>query len=117
MQTLGGMVIIGLLVREWFTRKCFMGDGVVFRGDGIPRIPPLTRVAYCCKSQTQKLSAMKKLEQFILREDLECNKFLKIARLDSSSTFTLSNLVLLKKIGYPCSAHFDVKSAVFVSMT
>ena len=32
-------------------------DGVVFRGDGIPRIPP--QLEYCCKSQTQKLSAMK----------------------------------------------------------
>ena len=32
--TLGGMVIV--LVREWFTLKCFMGDGVVFRKDGIP---------------------------------------------------------------------------------
>ena len=72
-QTLGGMVIIGLLVREWFTLKCFMGDGVVFRGDGIPRIPP--QLEYCCKSQTQKVSAMKKLERFILREDPECNKF------------------------------------------
>ena len=28
------MVII--VVRVWFTLKCFMGDGVVFRGNGIP---------------------------------------------------------------------------------
>ena len=25
---------------EWFTLKCFLGDGVVFREDGIPRISP-----------------------------------------------------------------------------
>ena len=31
-QTLGGMVIIGLLVREWFTLKCFMGGTVLFFG-------------------------------------------------------------------------------------
>ena len=36
-QTLGGMVIIGLLVREWLTLKCFMV--LFFGGDGIPRIP------------------------------------------------------------------------------
>ena len=23
-------------IREWLTTKCFMGDGVVFRRDGIP---------------------------------------------------------------------------------
>ena len=31
-QTFGGMVIIGLLVREWFTLKCFMGGMVLFFG-------------------------------------------------------------------------------------
>ena len=31
MLTLGGMV--NILVREWFTLKCFMGYGVVFRGN------------------------------------------------------------------------------------
>ena len=25
-----------LFIGEWFTLKCFMGDGVIFRGDGIP---------------------------------------------------------------------------------
>ena len=70
MQTLGGMVIIDLLAREWFTLKCFMGDGVVFWRDGIP-----PQSEYCCKSQTQIVSAMKKLKRFILLEDPECNKF------------------------------------------
>ena len=43
-QTLGGMVIIGLLVREWFSLKCFMGGWCCFWEGWHPSHPPLTRV-------------------------------------------------------------------------
>ena len=33
-----------LFIGEWFMLKCFMGDGVVFRGGGIPSHLPSTRV-------------------------------------------------------------------------
>ena len=70
---------------------------------------------------------MKKLERFILRDELECNKSLKMAKhtitcywpngpqllehfyIMKSGTFVL----LKKKIAYPSSTHFDLKKFCF----
>ena len=73
-QTLGGMVIIGLLVREWFTLKYFMGGWCCFSGGWHPSHPPSTRVLL------QITDTKVKRQDKVRTIYPECNQFKKIAR-------------------------------------